>query len=231
MSAGTTTTASAGAAANPGIKRRRPWWSYVLWAIGGFIALLVALAFSANLYWNHLIRTYTSTKAEPLPTVENVKERWDELKAKWEPYALLFIKGGEIPPIEFSAEELNVALNAVGPLRNKAHLELLDGKLRVRFSTPLDESRNEKLMGRFLNGVAIVQPRLESGRIEARLVSVEANGKPLPNWAFKRLQKINWAGAMNHRPETDLVIRGMQSLEVTSTEVILRPATGGAPSR
>lgn len=231
MSADATLGAAGHAHPTPGGRRRRRWWVYVLWVVGGLVTLFLLFALSAALYWNHLIRTYTSTQPVPLPKVENVKEQWDELKARWEPYAVLFIRGGEIPPIEFSAEDLNVALNAAGPLRNRAHLELLEGRLRVRFSVPLDESRNEKLVGRYLNGVAMVQPRLENGRIEARLLSVEANGKPIPKWAFNRLKSVNWLGAMNHRPETDLVVRGMQSLEVTPTAVVLHPIQGAAVPR
>lgn len=212
-------------------RRRRRWWVYALWVVGTLFVLGLALILSVALYWNHLIKTYTSTQAKEVPTVEATDERYDELRERWEAYALLYLRPQERPEFEMTTDELNVFLSRFGPLRKRAHVEVRADRLRVRFCAPLGASGNPSLAGRYLNGVADVKMTLAKGRVSVRLLSLEANGKPIPGWILRRMQRMNWGEQLNHRPEFDLVVRGLETIEFRDGTVILRPKPGLVPQR
>jgi hypothetical protein len=117
----------------PPPRKRRRWWVYLLWGVGVLFVLALTLIVSVALYWNHLVKTYTSTVAKEVPTVEGAEERIDELRERWEAYALLYLRPQERPTFELTADELNVFLSRYGPMRKRAHLEITTDRLRVRF--------------------------------------------------------------------------------------------------
>lgn len=208
----------------PGTRKRRPWWVYLLWLLGLGITLVVALGIAVSLYWNHLVRTYTATQSVPLPSVEGAAERYPELKERWDAYALLFLHPERsIPPFELTGDDLNVFASRFGPFGKFSYLEILDGRFRVRFSAPLDATRNADLQGRFLNGAASLRPKLDQGKITLSIESLEANGKPIPGWMLRRLQRTNWGDRLNERPEFDLAIRALERLDISEGKLVLHP--------
>ncbi len=215
----------------PTPKRRRRWWVYVLWVFGSLMVLGIALFVSAILYWNSLVKKYTTTTAKALPQIELTDDQFTELQERWQSYALLFIRReGPIPPFELSGEELNLFARRFGPFRKHAYAEILDTRLRLQFSVPLDESGNPSLKGRFLNGIATFNPEYKDGRLRLKLVTAEANNKAIPRWILSRLQSFNWAEALNRRPEFDLAIRAMDRIELQTDKIILYPAPVGPMS-
>lgn len=212
-------------------RKRRRWWVYLLWVLGVLFVLGLTLIVSVAIYWNHLVKTYTSTQPKEVPTVEGNEERYGELRDRWEAYALLYLRPQERPDFELSADDLNLFAARFGPLRKRAYLEVLPDRLRVRFSAPLDGTGNPSLHSRYLNGVADLKVELKPGRLSVRLQSLEANGKPVPGWILRRLQKVNWGERINHRPEFDLVVRGMERLELQAGSILLHPKPGMVPAR
>ena len=214
----------------PQPKRRRRWWVYVLWIFGSLAALVIALIVSAFLYWNHLVKTYTTTTAKELPAVETNDALYSELQERWDAYALLFIRRSQpIPPFELTGQELNLFARKFGPFRKHAFAEVLPDRLRLQFSVPLDESRNESLRGRFLNGVATFIPVYTNAHLSLRLDTAEANNKPLPRWIQNQLRRANWGEALNRRPEFDLAIRALEKIELRQDRIILHPLPSPAP--
>ena len=193
--------------------------------------LALTLIVSVAIYWNHLVKTYTSTQPKELPAVEVTEERFEDLRQRWDAYALLFLRPQERPPFELTGDDLNLFLYRFGPMRKRAHLEIMPDRLRVRFSTPLDRSGNASLRGRYLNGIADVKVEFHHQRISARLLSLEANGKPVPQWIFRRLQHVNWGDQLNHRPEFDLVVKGLERVEFQTGSLTLYPRPGLGPPR
>ncbi len=209
----------------PSPPKRRRWWVYALWAFGSLFALGVALVVAAILYWNSLVKTYTSPQSKPVPQVEAAAERFPELKERWEAYALLFIRRDQpIPDFELTSDELNILASRFGPFGKQAYIGILDDKLRFEFSTPLDRTGNPGLKGRFLNGVANLKLDYTNNRVSLRALTVELNGKPIPRWILRRVQQNNWASALNHRPEFDLAIRALDRIEVQPDRLVLHPA-------
>jgi len=213
---------------SPPTKRRRRWWVYALWIFGSLIGLVIAGIVSLWLYWNSLVKTYTSTSAKPIPQIEGTDEQYAELKQRWDAYALLFIRRREpIPPFEINGQELNLFTRQFGPFQKQAFAEILPDKIRLLFSVSLDETRNPSLQGRYLNGVATFHPVMTNKHLSIRLTTAEANNKALPGWIMKRLQSANLGEVFNHRPEFDLAIRALDRVELQSDKIILHPAPNG----
>ena len=216
---------SAGSAHHPGgvtppPKRQRRWWVYALWTFAGLFALGVMLVISVMLYVNHLVKTYTSAKPAELPKIEASQEKFDELEERWHEYSLQFLKDGERPEIELSEEDLNVLLARRGPMRERAYVQIFEDRMRLQFSMPMGQGGNQV---RYLNGEATLKVQLANGRISARMLDLRANGKVVPGWLFQRFQRMNWLEQMNWRPETDMVVRGLERIETKAGAVVLHP--------
>lgn len=205
-------------------KRRRRWWFYALWTFGTLVTLAGIAFLSLVIYWNSLVKTYTSTSPKPVPTVEVTDEAYDELKQRWDAYVRLFIRRNQtIPPFELSANELNMFASRFGPFRKQAFVEVLDNRLRLQFSFPLDRTGNPTLKGRFLNGIATFTPAYTNNHLVIRLEKAEANGKAIPRWIFRRFERVNWGEALNRRPEFDLAFKALERIEVHPDGIVLHP--------
>ncbi|MBL9134802.1 MAG: hypothetical protein JNK85_02990 [Verrucomicrobiales bacterium] len=212
-------------------RKRRRWWVYGLWAVGTLFVLFLSLVIAAALYWNHLVKTYTSTSPKTLPTVESPREKFEALKERWQPFALSFIKAQPIEPFEMTDEDLNAFANQFGPMKNQVHLGIMEERVRAEFSINLDRSGNSSLSGRYLNGVAYLKVDYKKGRVSSRVISIDANNRPVPKWLLRRAQQINWLSALNHRPEFDLAIRGLDRIEMKPGALVLHPKAPGAAPR
>ena len=210
---------------SPVPKPRRRWWFYALWIFGSLFGLALIAVLSLFLYWNHLVKTYTSTTSQPIPQVEANDELLAGLKERWDAYALLFIRRKEtIPPFEISGDELNLFASKFGPFRKQAHLQVLQNQLRLQFSFPLGQSGNPSLQGRFLNGIALFTPVYTNSHLVIRLTKAEANNRAIPPWIFRRFQGVNFGEALNRRPEFDLAFRALERIEVQPDKIVLHPA-------
>lgn len=207
--------------------RRRRWWVYGLWGVGTIFVLIAVFLVSAALYFNHLVKTYTSPTPVELPEVAATDDSFQALQERWEQYALQFLKAGTEESFELSAEELNDLAVHKGPFKKRAFVEVLQDEFRVKFSVPLDQTGNEGLRGRFLNGEATFKPEYKDGHIATRLKTLRANGKAIPNWILRRLQRQNWVSPLNWRPEFDMVIRHLDRVEVEPGRIVLYPKPMG----
>ncbi|MCC7376527.1 MAG: hypothetical protein IT581_17845 [Verrucomicrobiales bacterium] len=219
----------AGGASTP--RKRRKWWVYALWGVGALFSLFLILVISAVLYWNHLVKTYTSTTPKTLPTVESAKEKFEALKERWQPFALSFIKAQPVDPFELTDEDLNAFANQFGPMKNQVHLGIMEDRVRAEFSINLDRTGNNSLRGRYLNGVAYLKVEHHNGRISSKVISIDANNRPVPKWLLSRAQGVNFLSALNHRPEFDLAIRGLDHIEMKPGILLLHPKAPGAVRR
>jgi hypothetical protein len=212
-------------------RKRRRWWVYALWGVGVIFTLIVSLIIAGVLYWNHLVKTYTSTSPKTLPIIESPKEKLEALKERWQPFALSFIKSQPVDPFELVDEDLNAFASQFGPMKNQVHLGIMEDRVRAEFSLNLDRSGNNSLHGRYLNGVAYLKLEHKNGRISSKVISIDANNRPVPKWLLKRAQDINFLSALNHRPEFDLAIRGLDHIEMKPGILLLHPKEPGAARR
>lgn len=192
--------------------------------LGLALALLAAVALAASLYWHHLVRTYTSAQPLPVPAVRNPAATFPELKERWDAWALHFLNPDQpTPSFELSAPDLNAFVARSAPFGSNALIELEPNRFRVRFTTPLDATRRASLRGRHLNGVVTVTPRLADGRLHLNLETFEANGRPIPGWALRRLRRLDLAERLTRNADFALALGSLERIEVTADHVLLLP--------
>ena len=209
---------------DPAVTKKRRWWFYVLLAGAILLVTALTLVLAGTLYWNHLLRTYTDTQPKPLPNVEASPTAQEQLEARWVEFKEAVAGRKAPPPLQLTADDLNVFLTGMAKSTEKIFLRLAGDRLQGQFSLPLNKSGQGKLKGRYLNGVATFAFTFEDGWLTLTVAQVEANGKPIPKWILRQLQKKNFLQDFDHDWETIEFLQKLESIEVKGGAIIFKPA-------
>jgi hypothetical protein len=176
-------------------------------------------------YGNYLIRTYTETQARPVPHVEGSPEAQEQLKARWTGFQAA-VNGDKRPsPLRLSGEDANVFLSNFPATRDRLYLRIVGDRLEGQFCFPLDQTRQPKLKGRHLNGVATFNLEFDGGLLTLNVATVEANNKPIPHWLLARLQNRNLLQQLDANFELMQLFQKLDTIQVKDGAITLTPAT------
>lgn len=205
-------------------RRRRTWIWYVGFALVVLAGLGLAAVASLFLYWRSLVQTYTTTTPEPLPAVRGTEMDRTALLARWSLFYENVRQGVPTPPFEIGADEINLLLAADPQMRDRLRIELTNGSVFGRFTFPLAQSGQQELANRHLNGRARLHLDFTDGWLTLTVAEMEANGRPIPKWLLRRLQRENLLRDLDRQPEMLEFLRQLAAIEVVGDRLILRPA-------
>jgi hypothetical protein len=206
----------------PGQKKRR-WWVYLLIALGGLIGLAVVALVSVYFYYQSLVRNYTVTTPRPMPKAAFDPRRKKELEAKWIEFSQAIQKKQNPNPFVITAEDINTALMPNKDFRNMVRFVITNDQLLAEFSAPLDQSGRPELKGRYLNGTAKINLLFQDGWVNASVGPVEANGRKVPGWLLKGLQRENLLKDLERKPEMVNLLHELESIRVQDDKIVLTP--------
>jgi hypothetical protein len=205
-------------------RKKRRWWLYVLIGCAGLFLLGVVGLIGVGAYWNSLIKTYTQTQPKPLPALEVAEGSADAVEARWKAFLKDLAAGKQPPPFELSADDINAFLESKArQLVERARVVINGDKLQARFSVPLGQRGEKSLQGRFLNGVATFHLSFADGWPDLRVATVEANGKPLPGWLLRRVQRLDLLRDLSNSSAFVEVLPDIESIRVEDGLVVIRP--------
>ena len=209
----------------PPVRKKRRWWLYAGVVAGVLVLAAGALVVAVLLYWNHLVATYTETQPKPLPPMDDSSAPGERLNAKWTAFANELEAGRPPPPVSLSADDLNVFIaENIPQLKDWLRLSIAGDQLQGQFSVPLEQTGQRKLKGRYLNGVATFRLAFQPGWVDLRATAVEANGKPIPRWILRRLQKQNLLQKLHENFQATELLQKLENVQVKEDQVTLTPA-------
>jgi len=205
------------------VRKKRRWWFRVLVALGGLVVLAIVGVVLLAGYWQSLVRNYTATRPEPLPQVANFSESIENLRARWNVFWEAVLDGEAGTPFKLSADDLNTVIANIPELKDRLHLLITNNLILGRFSTPLGQAKQKELRGRFINGTARLNLAFDDGWLTAHVLDLKANGKPVPGWIQKKVQKEDILRDLNKNFEVAAFLHKLRNVEVMDGGVVLTP--------
>jgi hypothetical protein len=211
----------------PAARKKRRWWVYVLVAVAGLLLTAIVAVVLILGYAKSLVNNYTTTTATPLVKTPFDPERMKELEARWVEFDRTLKSGQKPPPFVIAADDINLALSKNKGMRDHVHFVITNNQVLAEFSTPLDQTGRKELKGRYLNGVAKVNLAFQDGWLTVNLGGAEANGKAIPGWLLRRIQKENLLKDLDRNQDVVNLLQEMESVQVKDNHIVLTPQGSG----
>lgn len=208
------------------VRKKRRWWLYALIVLGCLVVLGVGLVVAILGYINSLVTKYTDSQPKALVQVEASPGKQEELKNKWTAFQQSVTAGRSTRPFKLSADDLNVFLANIPNLRDRLRFVINGDKLQGDFTVPLDETRQAKLKGRYLNGRVSFNFKFEEGFLSLNVADLEANGHPAPRWLLSKVQKENFLKSLDHSQDFMDFMQRIESVEISDGYVVVTPTEG-----
>jgi hypothetical protein len=190
---------------------------------------MIALAFIIPRAIDRAVETYTDAaplpvRGEPLPPEER-----EELDARVDEFAEALDANEPTEPLVLTEEELNAVLaEEIDEEDGSIYLELIPGQVRAQVSLPIKAELPlgpwaRDLTGRYLNGTALVDLRLNAGRLDFTIREFDVKGHKLPGYAVDALQKeLERTGVFEDDDVTDYLQR-VSELRIEPGRIVLIP--------
>ncbi len=204
-------------------RRKRRWWVYVLWGVGGLAVLAVVVLVLVVGYWHSLVRNYTATRPVPVPVVENVEQVQQDLMGRWTSFADAVFNKRPVQPFRLTSADLNALVMRNPQLKGRLHLQITNNQVTGHFSVPLDNARQKELKGRFLNGELTLMVLFEDGLLTVSVDEVKANGHTPPGWIVSRVRSQNFGQMLDRNREAMAFLQRIDTIQVDGDQVVITP--------
>lgn len=204
-------------------RRKRRWWFYVGISLGALALLAVAVVVGLVMYWHSLVRNYSSTEPQPLPMVEGGESDLVAFQARWSAFVEAVAQGIARDSFQASATELNLLIAQNPDMKDRVRVVITNNQVLGRFTFPLDQAKQRDLKGRHLNGLARLNLDFQDGWLTVNVAELQANGKPIPRWILKKVQRENLAKDLDKNHEATAFLHSLESVAVEDDLIVLRP--------
>jgi hypothetical protein len=212
--------------APPPLRKKRPWWLYLLVGLGVLVVVGVVALLSVFLYGRSLVRNYTATSPRTFPAAQANRDQQRVLQGNWEEFIKAVQSAQPPPPFKISSEDINSFMAGNRGMSKQVHFVITNNELLAEFSFPLGQTGQPFLKDRYFNGVAHINVHFADGWLTVGLGRVEANGKPIPNLLLKRLQQENFVKGIDRNPDLVNAMHEMESVEIRDGYIVLTPHVG-----
>jgi hypothetical protein len=112
-------------------------------------------------------------------------------------------------------------------IKNIFRLLINGDKLQVQFAFPLDKTgaRIKQLKGRYLNGIANLDLKLENGFLTLHVTAIDINGQPIPRWIWRvsRLRDKNLLENLENNMEFTQFLQEIDDVVVKEGAIVCTP--------
>lgn len=188
-------------------------------AVSALFAVAVAGSFM-GLYVlvRNTVQNFTDETPRPLPAVTLSPEQSADTVARAQAF-LAAAETGEGPiSLTLTAEEINVLLREAGDAGpgDWVWVGIEEDQLYGELSLPMHELGTDALglSGRYLNGRAVLDVRVEGGRLAIFMTSLEVKGEPVPEDFMTGLRAQNMAMHLEGMPELATLLGQLERIDI-----------------
>lgn len=191
------------------------------------LLLLIAIglfAFLAYRWVGAIVEEYTATTPRPLPAVQMPADQRKTLNERVEAFKAALMEDRPTGPLVLSSDDLNVLIenNPKLNLKGKVYVTIEQDKLKGQVSLPLSDIPSFGLTrGRYLNGEAEFNIRLEDGEPFLTIRSLEVNGKRPSDEMMRSLKGQNLIKDMKLDPESAKALHRLDNIVVKDGKLII----------
>jgi len=193
------------------------------------IIMLAVLAFISVRFFYGFVDQWTSPTPTELPRVQISEDERKTVRERILEFRTAIEAGTAVDPLVLTSEDLNALIEDAPDFKGKVYARVEGDKLKAQISIPLDHLEVRPLRGRFLNGEAELKASLSDGVLIVTLVSLEVNGKQLPEGFLEELRAQNLANDAYKNPRNADMIRRFESIQIQDGKIILRPRARDKP--
>lgn len=135
------------------------------------------------------------------------------------------VASGQPQELALTADEINTLLASQPDLQELANMVyvIIEGdQLKGQLSFPLPDVPPLKLKGRYLNGLATFDVKVNQGDADIRIKDIVPKGKTLPPQVLQELRKHDLAEYLLRDAQAASALRQIDSVEVKDAKVIVR---------
>lgn len=206
-----------------GLRPRRRWWVYLGAGLGALVVVALLLVAGVAMYWHSLIRNYTAPQSQPLPMLPVTDFNFPVFHTRWTAFQEAVANGTAAEPFQASAAEVNLLIAQNPGLKDRVRMIITNNQVFGQFTFPLDQAKQRELQGRYVNGLARLNLDFEDGWLTVSVAELKANGKHIPRWILKRIQRENLAKNLDQNQEAIAFLHQLHSIEVQDDQIVLKP--------
>ena len=140
--------------------------------------------------------------------------------------------GRHTAPLTLTSDEINALFTSdkdLKSLQSRFYVTLENDQLKAQLSVPLEDLGLHIFKGRYLNGSGTFYLSLRNGALYLNARNITVKGKPLPETYMQSIRKQNLARDSNADPQASAAFQRIQSVEITNSELIIRPKENTIP--
>jgi len=206
-----------------GRRPRRRWWVYLGAGLGAIVLVILVIGVWIAMYWHSLIKNYTSTQPQPLPVVRVSDSDLMSLNTRWTAFREAVENDTATEPFSAGAAELNLLITQNPGLKDRVYMTITNSQIFGQFTFPLDQAKQRELHGRYVNGLARLNLDFQDGWLTVNLAELQANGKPIPRWMLKKIQKENLVKDLDQNLELTAFLNQLHTIEVQGDRIVFQP--------
>jgi hypothetical protein len=209
----------------PGSKprRNRRWWFYLGISLGVLALLGIVAVAGIVMYWRSLIQDYTTTEPQPLPVVQQSDVDFTAFYTRWTTFYEAVGEGTAAQNFQATAGDLNRLIARNADLKDRVRVIITNNQVFGQFTFPLDKAKQRELHGRHINGLVRLNLNFEDGWLTVGVAELHANGKPIPRWILKKVQRENLAKDLDKNPEATAFLHQLEAIAVEDDQIVLKP--------
>lgn len=216
--------------ANPA-KKKRKWLKYAIISAVALLLILITTAVAAGIYWKHLVRTYTSAAAVPLPKVVIPGNAMQAFQTKLANFQVAMDGDTMAEPLAITGSELNAVMASLPAFKENLFVEITNNILQCRFVAPLDKTKNKQLKGKFINGRIMFKVSFQDGIATLSASKILANNTPIPGWLFKRIARENFLQKLYDNTPALQFFQNVQSIDIQNNTILIHPLPPQPPGQ
>lgn len=214
---------------------KRGWGTFLLFSLFGIVSIsmsvLIALSLLVPPRMRDMVETYTAAEPAELPLSSLTELEKEAVEARLDDFEKALLEEVAVEPFRLAERELNGLLSDDDG-GAKAHLSIRNGSLLAQMSIPLDSDLEigpwrSSMRGRYINGVAKLNLRIEGDSLAVDLISFEVKGETVPGWLRSVLQreldKQEWFDSQDVRD----VVGRLRRIGLEDGQLVLYPVNDG----